>query len=128
MPEASEATPETAEQGVGDLHRAAQTIGQNLSALLCAITSLARLADEVSALRADFGALRAEVGSHSENQQLFSTRLAAIETALRAQEECQPQLWEQLQQSVRMQGSDGGRWTYNRWWPGSQNGNPGLET
>ena len=103
MPEASAATPETAEQGVGDLHRAAQTIGQNLSALLCAITGLARLAEEVSALRADLAALRAEAGSQSEKQQLFSTRLAAIETALRAQEENQPRLLEQLQQSVRMQ-------------------------
>jgi chromosome segregation ATPase len=103
MPEASEVTPETPERGVGDLHRAAQTIGQNLSALLCAINSLARLAEEVSALRADFGALSAEAGSQSENQQLFSTRLATIETALQAQEENQPRLLEQLQQSVRMQ-------------------------
>jgi chromosome segregation ATPase len=103
MPEASEATPETAEQGVGDLHRAAQTIGQNLSALLCAITSLARLAEEVSTLRADLAAVRAEAGSHSEMQQLFFTRLAAIETALQAQEENQPRLLEQLQQSVRVQ-------------------------
>jgi chromosome segregation ATPase len=103
MPEASDVTPETAEQGIGDLHRAAQTIGQNLSAVLCAITGLARLAEEVSALRADFASLRAEAGSQSEKQQLFSTRLAAIETALRAQEENQPRLLEQLQQSVRMQ-------------------------
>jgi len=103
MPEASEVAPETAEQGIGDLHRAAQTIGQNLSAVLCAITGLARLAEEVSALRADLAALRAEAGSQSEKQQLFSTRLAAIETALRAQEETQPRLLEQLQQSVRIQ-------------------------
>lgn len=122
MPEAPEVTPETAEEGFGDLHSTAQPTGQNLAALLCGavidlgrsksahiaelegrITSLARLAEEVSALRADFGALRAEAGSQSENQQLFSTRLASIETALRAQEERQPQLWEQLQQSIRMQ-------------------------
>jgi chromosome segregation ATPase len=103
MTEASAVTAETAEQGVGDLHRAAQTIGQNLSAVMCAITSLARLAEEVSALRADSGALRAEAGSQSEKQQLFSTRLATIETALRAQEENHPRLLEQLQQSVRMQ-------------------------
>jgi chromosome segregation ATPase len=103
MPEASEATPKTAEQGVGDLHRAAQTIGQNLSALLCAITGLARLAEEVSTLRADLAAVRAEAGSHSEMQQSFSARLAAIETALRAQEENQPRLLEELQQSVRLQ-------------------------
>jgi hypothetical protein len=103
MPEASEPTAETAEQGVEDLQHAAQTIGQNLSALLCAITSLARLAEEVSALRADSAALRAEAGSQSEKQQLFFTRLAAIETALQAQEENQPRLLEQLQQSVRIQ-------------------------
>jgi len=103
MPEASEVTPGTAEKGVEDLHHAAQIIGQNLSALLCAITGLARLAEEVSALRADSAALRAGAGSHSESQQLFSTKLAVIETALRAQEENQPRLLEQLQQSVRMQ-------------------------
>lgn len=103
MPEGSEVTPETVGQGLSDLHGAAQTIGQNLSALLCAITSLARLAEEVSALRADFAALRAEAGSQSEKQRLFSTGLAAVETALRAQEENQPRLLEQLQQSVRMQ-------------------------
>ena len=103
MPETSAVTPEAPEEGVGDLHRAAQTIGQNLSALLCAITSLARLAEEVLALRADFGALRAEANSQSEHQQLFSAKLATIETALRAQEENQPRLLEQLQQSVRMQ-------------------------
>lgn len=103
MPEGAAVTPETAGQGVGDLHGAAQTIGQNLSALLCAVTSLARLAEEVSALRADLAALRAEAGSQSEKQQLFSTGLAAIETALRAQEENQPRLLEQLRESVRMQ-------------------------
>ncbi len=35
MPEAPEVTPEMAEKGLGDLHTAAQTIGQNLTALLC---------------------------------------------------------------------------------------------
>jgi len=103
MPETSDFTPQTAEQGVGDLHRAAQTIGQNLSALLCAITGLARLAEEVSALRVALDTLRAEAGSQSEKQQMFSTELAAIETALRAQEENQPRLLEQMQQSVRVQ-------------------------
>ncbi len=122
MPEVPEVTPETAEEGFGDLHSAAQTIGQNLAALLCEaidglgrsksakiaelegrVTGLAQLAEEVSTLRADFAALRAEAGSQSESQQLFSTKLASMETALRAQEESQPQLWERLQQSVRMQ-------------------------
>ncbi len=103
MPEASEATPETAGQRIGDLHRAAQTIGQNLSAVVCAITELVRLAEEVSALRADLAALRSEAGSQSEKQQLFSTSLAAIEPALRTQEENQPRLLEQLQQSVLIQ-------------------------
>jgi len=106
MPEAPEVAPEMAERGFGDLHTAAQTIGQNLTALLCGtidglgrsrsaqiaelegrVTGLAQLAEEVSTLRADFAALRAEAGSHSEDQQLFSTKLASIETALRAQED-----------------------------------------
>jgi chromosome segregation ATPase len=100
MPEASEVTPGKAEDGFGDLHHAAQTIGQNLSALLCAITGLARLAEEVSALRADSAALRDEASFQSE---LFSTTLATMETALRAQEENQSRLLEQLQQSARMQ-------------------------
>jgi chromosome segregation ATPase len=103
MPDTPEGIPETAEQRIGDLRRAAQTIGQNLSAVLCAITGLARLAEEVSALRGDFVALRAEAGSQSEKQQLFSTRLATIESTLRAQEENQPRLLEQLQHSVQVQ-------------------------
>ena len=106
MPETPEVIPEAAEEGFGDLHSAAQTIGQNLGTLLCRaidglgrsksteiaelegrVMGLAHLAEEVSTLRADFAAFRAEAGSQSEYQQLFSAKLASVETALRAQEE-----------------------------------------
>ncbi len=123
MLEIPEVIPKTPEEGLGDLHRAAQTIGQNLGTLLCGaidglgrsksaqiaelegrVSSLGQLAEEVSTLRADFAALRAEAGSESEDRQLFSTKLASIETALRAQQDSQQSQNEKVEaQSLQLQ-------------------------
>ena len=67
------------------------------------VTHLAQLAEEVSALRGDFATLRADADSQMKDQQLFGTKLTSIETALQTQQESQPKMWEQLQQSVRRQ-------------------------
>ncbi len=122
MPEAPTAAQGSTQRDFGELCSAAQTIGQDLGALLreaidglgrsksgliaeleARVAGLATLAEEVSTLKTDFAALKAEAVSQSEEQQSFSARLASIETALRTQEESQPQLLERLQQSVRMQ-------------------------
>ncbi|MCC7175875.1 MAG: hypothetical protein IT159_11825 [Bryobacterales bacterium] len=103
MPDAPELSAEVSGQDAGDLQRAAETISRNLSVLLCAVTGVARLASEVAGLRADVTALRTEAGSHAESLQALSGRLAGVEEALRAQEEKQTRLVEQLEQFFRAQ-------------------------
>jgi hypothetical protein len=78
------------------VEEAGRPAAERLAILETGLADLVKGQGEVQQLRQDVEALRQQDGAFSEGQQSLRSRLATVETAIAAQAENQPQLWEQV--------------------------------
>jgi uncharacterized protein YoxC len=78
------------------VEEASRPLAEKLTSLESGLAELAKGQEEIPLLRRDAEALQQQTGALPEGLQAVRSRLATVETAVAAQAESQPQLWEQV--------------------------------